>query len=80
MCFREEKPIQARTVNLVGQKKPPQQNDVRWVTTVGIQPTTQYQLADMEFDSGPWITLKCVLMFVFASLQRHLTPVAQNNL
>ncbi|KAI4812769.1 hypothetical protein KUCAC02_024137, partial [Chaenocephalus aceratus] len=25
----EEKPIQARTVNLVGQKKPPQQNDVR---------------------------------------------------
>jgi len=33
MCFREEKPIQARTVNLVGQKKP-QQNDVRWVATV----------------------------------------------
>ncbi|CAL1578535.1 unnamed protein product [Knipowitschia caucasica] len=28
---REEKPIQARTVNLVGQKKPPQQNDVRGV-------------------------------------------------
>ncbi|KAM7385074.1 hypothetical protein PAMP_001172 [Pampus punctatissimus] len=26
---REEKPIQARTVNLVGQKKPLQQNDVR---------------------------------------------------
>lgn len=31
--FREEKPIQARTVNLVGQKKPQQQNDVRWVAT-----------------------------------------------
>ena len=29
VSFREEKPIQARTVNLVGQKKPPQQNDVR---------------------------------------------------
>ncbi|CAK6974047.1 LOW QUALITY PROTEIN: regulating synaptic membrane exocytosis protein 1-like [Scomber scombrus] len=27
----EEKPIQARTVNLVGQKKPPQQNDVRGI-------------------------------------------------
>ncbi|KAK5908082.1 hypothetical protein CgunFtcFv8_016169 [Champsocephalus gunnari] len=27
--LKEEKPIQARTVNLVGQKKPPQQNDVR---------------------------------------------------
>ncbi|KAM6956452.1 regulating synaptic membrane exocytosis protein 1 isoform 3-T3 [Aplochiton taeniatus] len=31
--LKEEKPIQARTVNLVGQKKPLQQNDVR-----GIQP------------------------------------------
>ncbi|KAG7229920.1 hypothetical protein INR49_009639, partial [Caranx melampygus] len=29
--MREEKPIQARTVNLVGQKKPPQQNDVRGI-------------------------------------------------
>ncbi|XP_068423454.1 regulating synaptic membrane exocytosis protein 1 isoform X13 [Clinocottus analis] len=28
---KEEKPIQARTVNLVGQKKPPQQNDVRGI-------------------------------------------------
>uniref|UniRef100_A0A8C5ESX2 Regulating synaptic membrane exocytosis protein 1-like n=1 Tax=Gouania willdenowi TaxID=441366 RepID=A0A8C5ESX2_GOUWI len=28
---REEKPIQARTVNLVGQKKPSQQNDVRGI-------------------------------------------------
>ncbi|XP_071236702.1 regulating synaptic membrane exocytosis protein 1 isoform X1 [Salvelinus alpinus] len=29
--LKEEKPIQARTVNLVGQKKPPQQNDVRGI-------------------------------------------------
>ncbi|XP_068597094.1 regulating synaptic membrane exocytosis protein 1 [Brachionichthys hirsutus] len=29
--IQEEKPIQARTVNLVGQKKPPQQNDVRGI-------------------------------------------------
>ncbi|XP_074503048.1 regulating synaptic membrane exocytosis protein 1-like isoform X1 [Sebastes fasciatus] len=29
--IKEEKPIQARTVNLVGQKKPPQQNDVRGI-------------------------------------------------
>nr|XP_054591390.1 regulating synaptic membrane exocytosis protein 1 isoform X2 [Nothobranchius furzeri] len=28
---KEEKPIQARTVNLVGQKKPPPQNDVRGI-------------------------------------------------
>ncbi|AWP14436.1 putative regulating synaptic membrane exocytosis protein 1-like [Scophthalmus maximus] len=28
---KEEKPIQARTVNLVGQRKPPQQNDVRGI-------------------------------------------------
>ncbi|KAI4875314.1 hypothetical protein NFI96_001825 [Prochilodus magdalenae] len=26
--LREEKPIQAKTVNLVGNKKPPQQNDI----------------------------------------------------
>ncbi|XP_029554259.1 regulating synaptic membrane exocytosis protein 1 isoform X5 [Salmo trutta] len=29
--LKEERPIQARTVNLVGQKKPPQQNDVRGI-------------------------------------------------
>ncbi|XP_035463003.2 regulating synaptic membrane exocytosis protein 1-like isoform X25 [Scophthalmus maximus] len=29
--LKEEKPIQARTVNLVGQRKPPQQNDVRGI-------------------------------------------------
>ncbi|XP_047207060.1 regulating synaptic membrane exocytosis protein 1-like isoform X2 [Girardinichthys multiradiatus] len=29
--LKEEKPIQARTVNLVGQKKPPTQNDVRGI-------------------------------------------------
>uniref|UniRef100_UPI0037E702E7 regulating synaptic membrane exocytosis protein 1 isoform X8 n=1 Tax=Semicossyphus pulcher TaxID=241346 RepID=UPI0037E702E7 len=29
--LKEEQPIQARTVNLVGQKKPPQQNDVRGI-------------------------------------------------
>ncbi|XP_015225487.1 PREDICTED: regulating synaptic membrane exocytosis protein 1 isoform X6 [Cyprinodon variegatus] len=29
--LKEEKPIQARTVNLVGQKKPQQQNDVRGI-------------------------------------------------
>uniref|UniRef100_A0A8C5ETJ9 Regulating synaptic membrane exocytosis protein 1-like n=1 Tax=Gouania willdenowi TaxID=441366 RepID=A0A8C5ETJ9_GOUWI len=29
--LKEEKPIQARTVNLVGQKKPSQQNDVRGI-------------------------------------------------
>ncbi|KAM4599668.1 regulating synaptic membrane exocytosis protein 1 isoform 8-T8 [Fundulus diaphanus] len=29
--LKEEKPIQARTVNLVGQKKPPPQNDVRGI-------------------------------------------------
>ncbi|KAK2823925.1 hypothetical protein Q5P01_021100 [Channa striata] len=29
--LKEEKPIQARTVNLVRQKKPPQQNDVRGI-------------------------------------------------
>ncbi|XP_053292840.1 regulating synaptic membrane exocytosis protein 1 isoform X2 [Pleuronectes platessa] len=29
--LKEDKPIQARTVNLVGQKKPPQQNDVRGI-------------------------------------------------
>ncbi|XP_041866049.1 regulating synaptic membrane exocytosis protein 1-like isoform X6 [Melanotaenia boesemani] len=29
--LKEEKPIQARTVNLVSQKKPPQQNDVRGI-------------------------------------------------
>ncbi|XP_061692771.1 regulating synaptic membrane exocytosis protein 1-like isoform X3 [Syngnathoides biaculeatus] len=29
--LKEEKPIQARTVNLVGQKKTPQQNDVRGI-------------------------------------------------
>lgn len=50
-------------------------SDNSWYST-----KTQYQLADMEFDSGPRITLKCVLMFACASLQRHLTPVAQNNL
>ncbi|XP_016351152.1 regulating synaptic membrane exocytosis protein 1-like [Sinocyclocheilus anshuiensis] len=27
--LKEEKPIQAKTVNLVGNKKPPQQNDIR---------------------------------------------------
>ncbi|KAJ4948468.1 hypothetical protein JOQ06_020002 [Pogonophryne albipinna] len=39
----EEKPIQARTVNLVGQKKPPQQNDVR--ETVAICQGIQQQLS-----------------------------------
>ncbi|XP_069030891.1 regulating synaptic membrane exocytosis protein 1 isoform X9 [Embiotoca jacksoni] len=29
--LKEEQPIQARTVNLVGQRKPPQQNDVRGI-------------------------------------------------
>uniref|UniRef100_A0A4W5K3M1 Regulating synaptic membrane exocytosis 1 n=1 Tax=Hucho hucho TaxID=62062 RepID=A0A4W5K3M1_9TELE len=29
--LKEERPIQARTLNLVGQKKPPQQNDVRGI-------------------------------------------------
>lgn len=69
--FREEKPIQARTVNLVGQKKPPQQNDVRWVAAAESGPP----LIGLKMSLGWALTVSA-----FASLWRHVVPSACDNL
>ncbi|XP_016378140.1 regulating synaptic membrane exocytosis protein 1-like [Sinocyclocheilus rhinocerous] len=50
--LKEETPIQAKTVNLVGNKKPPQQNDIRLFTGDGVEEQESGRGAQGEGDRG----------------------------